>query len=114
TAQITTGAGDVCTADVTVIVLDPVYDVNVVAAPSTICVGDCATISGDAQIVLDPGGIETYENSEVSVLTGLPSLSDITNLFLPCVSFSGCNCPDGSSVSFGQSCPAIFDATLDM
>lgn len=114
TAQITTGAGDVCTADVTVIVLDPVYDVNVVAAPSTICAGDCATISGDAQIVLDPGGIETYDNSEVSILTGLPSLSEIANLLLPCVSFSGCNCPDGSSVSFGQSCPAVFDATLDM
>ena len=114
TAQITTGSGDVCTADITVIVTDPVYDVTVSANPTTICVGDCATIVGSAQIIVDPGGIETYENSEVSVLSGIPSVSDIANIIAPCFSFSGCNCPDGSSVSIGQSCPAIFDATLDM
>lgn len=77
TAQITTGTGDVCTADITVIVVDPVYDVNVVANPTTICVGDCADITGDAQIILDPGGIETYENAEVELITGTPGFPGI-------------------------------------
>ena len=72
TAQITTGTGDVCTADVTVTVVDPVYDVNVSANPTTVCVGDCADITGTAQIILDPGGIETYENAEIEVVTGTP------------------------------------------
>jgi len=83
TTQITTGTGDICTATVTVIVVDPVYDVNVVAAPSTICIGDCATITGDAQIVLDPGGIETYENAEVDLITGSPGLPGFPPIIPP-------------------------------
>ena len=114
TAQITTGTGDVCTADISVIVVDPVFDVNVTADPTTICDGECTDITGTANWVVDPGGIETYENAEVSFLAGVPSLSDIFDMLLPCGSFSGCNCPDGSSVSFLGTCPAVFDATLDM
>lgn len=81
TAQITTGTGDVCTADVTVTVVDPVYDVNVSANPTTVCVGDCADITGTAQIILDPGGIETYENAEIEFVTGTPYVPGIPPLF---------------------------------
>lgn len=75
TAQITTGTGDVCTADITVVVTPPNYDVNLSASPSNICSGDCATISGTAQVVVDPGGIEVYENSETSLITGSPGIT---------------------------------------
>ncbi len=127
TAQITTGAGDVCTADVTVIVVDPVYDVNITAAPTTICDGDCATISGTAQVVLDPGGLETYENNEFelvasgsagvninvqgintnSIYDGLIQNVTINGFSFSgsslCTNFGGCPCGTGT-VSIGQTC----------
>jgi hypothetical protein len=74
TAQITTGTGQVCTTTITVTVLAPVYDVSVSANPTTLCAGDCSTISGTAEIVLDPGGIETYENNEIGIITGTPGI----------------------------------------
>ncbi len=64
TAQITTGTGQVCTADITVVVIDPVFDVNVSANPTTICDGECTDITGTAVWVVDAGGIETYENNQ--------------------------------------------------
>src|SRR5690606_30652666 len=64
TAQITTGTGQVCTADITVVVVDPVFDVNVSANPTTICDGECTDITGTAVWVVDAGGIETYENNQ--------------------------------------------------
>lgn len=127
TAQITTGTGDVCTADITVIVNDPVYDINVVANPTSICPGDCATITGDAQIILDPGGIETYENNEFEVVASGSSSVNVnvqginTNTIYNgliqnvtingfsfsgssfCSNFGGCNC-GSTTVSFGQTC----------
>lgn len=128
TAQITTGTGDVCTADVTVIVVDPVYDVNVSANPTTICAGDCADITGTAQIVLDPGGIETYENNQTEVvvsggasvniniqtlnMTGV-NPGSIQEICINGFNFSGselctdflngCNC-NGTQISFGDQC----------
>jgi len=76
TAQITTGTGDICTATVTVLVIDPIYDVTIAANPTSICPGDCATITGVAQIILDPGGIETYENNEFElVVSGSSSVN---------------------------------------
>lgn len=127
TAQITTGTGDVCTATVTVVVIDPVYDVTVVANPTTICPGDCATITGTAQIILDPGGIETYENNEFelvasgsssvnvnvqgintnSIYAGLIQNVTINGFSFSgsslCTSFGGCPC-GASTVNFGQTC----------
>ena len=127
TAQITTGTGQVCTTTVTVNVIAPVYDVNVSANPTTICSGDCSTISGTGQIILDPGGIETYENNEFSVVaSGSASVninvqgintSSITNGLIQnvtingfsfsgsffCTSFGGCNC-NGTNIGFGSTC----------
>jgi gliding motility-associated-like protein len=127
TAQITTGTGQVCTSSITITVLAPVYDVNVTANPTTICVGDCATISGTAQIVLDPGGVETYENNEFALVSsgsasvninvqGINSTSISAGLIEEmvingfnfsgssfCTSFGGCPC-NGATVSFGQTC----------
>ena len=124
---ITTGTGQTCTASVTVVVLDPVYDVDVAANPTTICVGDCADITGTAVQVLDPGGIETYENNEFEIVVststsvninvqGINSSSIydglIQNVTINGFNFSGtffcttpggCNC-NGSSINFGQTC----------
>jgi gliding motility-associated-like protein len=127
TAQITTGTGQVCTSSITITVLAPVYDVNVTANPTTVCVGDCATISGTAQIVLDPGGIETYENNEFALVSsgsasvninvqGINTTSITAGLIEEmvingfnfsgsslCTSFGGCPC-NGATISFGQTC----------
>lgn len=127
TAQITTGTGSVCTADVTVVVIAPIFDVTVAAAPSTICSGDCATITGSAQIIQDPGGIETYENNEFAlVASGSASVninvqgintSSITPGLIQnvtingfsfsgsffCTSFGGCDC-NGTPIGFGSTC----------
>ena len=124
---ITTGTGQTCTASVTVVVLDPVYDVDVAANPTTICVGDCADITGTAVQVLDPGGIETYENNEFEIVVststsvninvqGINSSSiydgliqnvtingfNFSGTFI-CTSFTGCNC-NGSQIGIGQTC----------
>jgi len=45
TATITTGTGEVCTSDITVTVIAPTYDVNVIASPTTVCSGDCSDIT---------------------------------------------------------------------
>ncbi|MBX2950759.1 MAG: gliding motility-associated C-terminal domain-containing protein [Crocinitomicaceae bacterium] len=124
---ITTGTGQTCTTNVTVIVLDPVYGVDVTANPTTICVGDCADITGTAVQVLDPGGIETYENNEFELVVststsvninvqGINSSSiydgliqnvtingfNFSGTFI-CTSFTGCNC-NGSQIGIGQTC----------
>jgi gliding motility-associated-like protein len=128
TAQITTGTGQVCTSSITITVLAPVYDVDVTANPTTLCVGDCATISGTAQIVLDPGGIETYENSEFALVAsgsasvninvqGINTTSISAGLIEEMVIngfnfsgsslctnfFGGCPC-NGATINFGQTC----------
>ncbi len=127
TAQLTTGGGTVCTEDVTITVLDPVIDANISLNPSTICLGDCADITGDAAWVLDPGGIETYENNQLEIvasgsasvniniqdlnMTGIEpgSIQEIcindfnfsgTEL---CTNFGGCNC-NGTPINFGDNC----------
>ena len=128
TAQITTGTGQVCTSSITITVLAPVYDVDVTANPTTLCVGDCATISGTAQIVLDPGGIETYENTEFALVAsgsasvninvqGINTTSISAGLIEEMVIngfnfsgsslctnfFGGCPC-NGATINFGQTC----------
>ncbi|WP_430406053.1 gliding motility-associated C-terminal domain-containing protein [Fluviicola sp.] len=127
TAQITTGTGQVCTTTVTVTVLDPVYDITVSANPTTICSGDCSTITGTGQIIIDPGGIETYENNEFNVVAsgsasvninvqGINTTNIINGLIQNvtingfsfsgsffCTSFGGCNC-NGTNIGFGSTC----------
>jgi gliding motility-associated-like protein len=83
TAQITTGTGAICTQDVTVTVLPPNYNVNIAPLSATICDGDCATISGTAEIIADPGGIETYENAEVALISGTPGLPGLPPFIPP-------------------------------
>jgi len=138
TSQITTGTGQVCTQNVTVVVTAPVFDVNMTASPTTVCIGNCATISGTAQITQDPGGIETYENNEFEIVAsgsasvninvqGINTTSistgliqnvtingfDFSGTFI-CTNFGGCPCGAGS-IGFGASCnldPSSFTVTL--
>lgn len=138
TAQMTTGSGQICTADIEIVVISPVFDVNVVATPATICAGDCAAITGTANIIQDPGGIETYENNEFEIVAGgsasvninvqginTSSIYDglIQNVTINgfnfsgsslCTNFGGCNC-NGSTISIGQMCnlnTSGFEVTL--
>lgn len=127
TAQIVTGTGDVCTADVTVVVLPPTYDVTLSATPTTVCSGDCSTVTGTGQVVVDPGGIETYENNQLEIVaSGAASVNiNIQDLNMTgvepgsiqeicindfnfsgtelCTSFTGCDC-NGTPISFGDQC----------
>jgi len=117
--KITTGLGQECSTSVTLAVLDPVYEVSVTSDPNPICMDACADIVGTAVQVLDSGGQKTFDNSETALLSGLPSsLSELLDLFItvPCISFSGCPCPCGGSVSLGQQCdcPKIFPTTMSM
>lgn len=84
TAELTTGTGSTCTEDVTIIVNPPVYDVNLSVNPSTpLCPGDCADITGNAEIILDPGGIETHENNEFGIIAGTPGIPGIPPFIPP-------------------------------
>ncbi|MEO9531157.1 MAG: gliding motility-associated C-terminal domain-containing protein [Crocinitomicaceae bacterium] len=129
TAQITTGTGDVCTSDITIIVQDPVFDIVITSDPDTICSqnGECADITATADIVLDQGGIETYENNEFSVVASGNSTLNVnvqginTNSIYDgliqnvvingfnfsgtsfCTDFGGCPC-NGTTVAFGGMC----------
>lgn len=127
TAELTTGNGDVCSEDITIVVNPPVYDVNVSADPTTICDGDCSDITGDANWVIDPGGVETYENNQLEVVaTGSASVNiNIQDLNMStvdpgslleicindfnysgselCTNFGGCNC-NGTPINFGDNC----------
>lgn len=102
-----------CTDQVTVNVVPPVFRVEA-GNDTTICAGQCLDLQGEATIIVSPAKTPTYSNSEVSTLTGLPSAQDLANILLPCVNFGGCNCPNGSSVPFLGTCPAIFNGTLSM
>ena len=70
--QITTGTGQVCTTDVTVTVLDPVYEVtlNTDPDPATVCNGECVEVTGTAIQVIHPGGITKYENNQTENVSG--------------------------------------------
>ncbi|MCD6065929.1 MAG: domain containing protein [Bacteroidetes bacterium] len=70
TAQLTTGAGVVCTETVTINVIAPVYSVTASASPTTLCPGDCATITATAQQEISPHTTPTFENNEFEVVTG--------------------------------------------
>lgn len=83
TAMMVTGTNDTCYASVTVNVVSPTVDVSLTTAPSAICVGDCATVSGTAVIVQDPGGIETYENNELAFISGAPGLPGLPPFIPP-------------------------------
>lgn len=127
TVELTTGSGTTCTDDVTITVLDPVIDANINLNPSTICPGDCADITGDAAWVLDPGGIETYENNQLEIVaTGSAAVNiNIQDLNMNtidpgsiqeicvndfnytgtevCSNFGGCNC-NGTQINLGATC----------
>ena len=108
-----TNGTSTCTDNVTINVVDPVFRVS--ASPdTTLCPGECANLLGEATVIVSPAKTPTYANSEVAALTGLPSAQDLANILLPCVNFSGCNCPNGSTVPFLGTCPAIFTGTLSM
>jgi len=120
--KITTGTGEVCSTTVTLVVKDPIFEVDISSDPNPLCLGNCGDLVGSAVQVLDPGGIKEFENKEVKALTGLPnSLSDLLTMLLPplpCTKFSGCSCPCGGSVNFAQTCPCppqtIFPASMSM
>ena len=112
TVSMTNGTST-CTDNVTITVTDPEFRVS--ASPdTTLCPGDCVDLIGEATVIVSPAKTPTYSNSEVAPLTGLPSAQDLANILLPCVNFSGCTCPNCSTVPFFGTCPAIFNGTLSM
>ncbi|MBI2271820.1 MAG: hypothetical protein HYU69_15875, partial [Bacteroidetes bacterium] len=111
TAQITNGV-NTCTQNITVTVVDP--NLIVIAnTDSTICTGECVQLVGEAKVITSPASTPTFENNEVNVITGSPA----SPIGTPCTSFGGCNCWDGSSVSFGGQCPpepGSIDASMNI
>lgn len=114
-----TNGSTTCTDEITINVEPRQFRVTA-EQDQEVCSGDCVSLDGEATVIVSPAKQPTYSNSEVSPLTGLPSAQDLLDIFLPipCFDFGGCNCPDGSSVNFGQQCPpvssATFNATLSM
>ena len=98
TANITDG-NNTCTSSITFNVVPPTIIVNA-GLDSGICANQCIDLQGIAYELVSPAKTPTYSNSEINVITGNPQLPSI-----PCLSFSGCNCWDNSTVSIGQSCP---------
>ncbi len=113
TAVMTNGT-TTCTSSVTVQVTDPVIVAD--AGPDqSICPGACVNLNAtNTRVIMSPAKTPTYVNSEISPLIGLPSAADLAALLLPCLNFSGCTCPNGSTVPFFGTCPAIFTGTLSM
>jgi len=127
TAQLTTGTGQICTNTVTVNVLPPDYDINITATPSTLCVGECATLTATAQEIISPASTPTFENNEIGIVAsgnasvninvqGLNTTSltnsSITEMVINgfnfsgnslCTNFGGCPC-NGATIGFGQQC----------
>ena len=114
-------------------------DVQVFAgADTSICSGDCATLNGDANVIVSPASQPTYQNNDlVAVLLGDASVNiniqdlnmtqilagsilevcinnfTFSGTFL-CTEIGGCDC-NGIPISFGETCNldvSGFDVTL--
>ena len=110
TANITDGT-NTCTSTITINVIPPVIIVNA-GLDSSICANQCIDLQAEAYKLISPAKTPTYTNSEIGVITGNPQLPA-----LPCLSFSGCGCWDGSNVTFGQSCPpqpGVVEANMEI
>ena len=93
----------------------------------SVCPGQCTTLNGEATVIVSPAKNPTYENNQLTVVTGGTSTVNIniTDLnqqqVLPgaiqsvcingftfsgtqfCTDFSGCNC-NGTTIPMGQTC----------
>ena len=123
--QMTNGTS-FCFDTVYIAVTPPTF--NVTAFPDTaICAGSCVPLQGTAQVIISPAKTPTYENNEISMVTGGNASVNIniTDLnmtqILPnaitqvcinsfsftgtqiCTNFSGCNC-NGTTISMGSTC----------
>lgn len=98
TANITDGT-NTCTSSITINVVPPTIIVNA-GLDSSICANQCIDLQAETYKLISPAKTPTYANSEISAIVGNPQLPSI-----PCLTFSGCNCWDNTSVSMGQSCP---------
>jgi len=104
TAEITNGV-NTCSQNITVFVKNPT--ILVTADPdTTLCPGECADLIGVATVIISPASTPTFSNAETDFIIG--------NFALPCLSFGGCNCADGSNVNFGDDCAGNFDASMNI
>ncbi len=89
-----------CNSSVTVTVVSPTI---VLTAPNdtTICPGTCISLPTIAYELVSPASSPTFSNNEPNVSLISPQLPFAP----PCVSFGGCACPGGGTVTFGNSCP---------
>jgi len=126
TAQISNGT-TTCTSAITVTVVDPVIIINA-GNDTTLCNGDCATIHAEAYELVSPASTPTFDNSEITPVTGgnaemninvqglnatTVTTGSITSICLNSFNFSGtqictnffggCNC-NGTNISFGATC----------
>ncbi len=102
-----------CTDQVTVIVRDPILRIDA-GTDTTICEGDCVTLDAEATVIKREARNVIFSNNEIAPVTGFPDPADLITLLLPCFNFSGCQCPDGSSVGFGATCPLVFTGSTSM
>jgi len=125
TATITNGT-NTCNASITVPVKMPVFEVNA-GLDQDICPGDCVDLNGIAKVIKSPAKTPTYENIQLSAVTGGHSEvnvnvqglnmqtiqpGSITQVCIDgfnfsgsqvCASFGGCNC-NGTTISVGSTC----------
>ena len=134
---LTNGIDDSCYASIPVTVVPP--NIIVSASPdTTICSGQCVDLTGEAYVLVSPGGQPTFENNETqavesgdaSVNINIQDLNmtqilagsilevcingfTFSGMFI-CTEFGGCDC-NGTPISFGETCNldvSGFDVTL--
>jgi gliding motility-associated-like protein len=108
-----TNGSSSCTDEITITVSPRQFRVTA-EADTAICVGECVVLNSEATVIDSPAKTPTYSNNEVATITGFPSESDLLSMLFPCFNIGGCNCPNGSTVAFGATCPAIFPGSLSM
>lgn len=125
TVQMTNGTST-CTDIVTVNVKMPTIIANA-GTDLTVCPGQCTQLTGEAIVIVSPAKTPTYENNQITAVTGgnasvninvtglnMPSIlpNSITQVCINgftfsgtqlCTNFSGCNC-NGTPIAFGASC----------
>jgi gliding motility-associated-like protein len=104
-AQISNGT-ITCNSSITITVVNPTI---VITAPNdtSICPGTCIPLPTQAYELVSPASTPTISNFQ-------PNVSIVTPQLLPCVSFGGCTCANGTTVGLGGTCPGVVNASANL
>ncbi|MBU0486673.1 MAG: gliding motility-associated C-terminal domain-containing protein [Bacteroidetes bacterium] len=115
-----------CSSQVTIAIKMPNVAPHV-DSDTSICSGDCVTLTGDPKVIVSPAKTPTYENNQLSVVTSGSSsvninITDLNQTTVQsgaitsvcingftfsgtqlCTSFGGCNC-NGTMIALGATC----------